>query len=78
MRRAGILIFAVFMGVFLVHSKGVAEDKPIQKGDPFPVIRLPVPTEIEYGRYLGINKDHTFTMRDIQARVVIIEVFHSG
>ncbi len=50
-------------------------DKPPQKGETFPSIQLPVPKSLVEKSYLGLSRDGSFTIPQIKARVVIIEIF---
>ena len=52
-----------------------AADKPPQKGETFPSIQLPVPKSLVEKSYLGLSRDGSFTIPQIKARVVIIEIF---
>jgi len=52
-----------------------AAGAPPQEGGTLPPIKLPVPKGIEERNYLGLVKEGTFTIPQIKAKVVIIEIF---
>jgi thiol-disulfide isomerase/thioredoxin len=52
-----------------------AADKPPQKGETLPSIQLPVPKSLVEKSYLGLSREGSFTIPQIKARVVIIEIF---
>ena len=49
---------------------------PPKKGDPFPEIGFPVPKDGEHREYLGLRETGKFTLAQIKAKVVIIEIFN--
>ena len=53
----------------------VAETHPPQAGGVLPKIVLPVPAEPLHREYLGLNATGTFTIPQIKADIVIIEIF---
>ena len=52
-----------------------AADKPPQKGETLPSIQLPAPKSPVEKSYLGLSREGFFTIPQIKARVVIIEIF---
>ena len=52
-----------------------AADKPPQKGETLPSIQLPVPKSLVEKSYLGLSREGSFTIPQIKARVVIIEIY---
>jgi hypothetical protein len=48
---------------------------PPAEGGVLPSIELDAPRSPEYRQYLGIGGDKTFTIPDIMAEVVLIEIF---
>ena len=67
---------AVFIAALLV-SVGFsrAESQPPAVGSVLPEFTLPVPQNDDYQRYLGIAGKDSFTIPEIKAEVVIIEIF---
>jgi peroxiredoxin len=72
----------IFLGsalaVVLILSVGwstFAANKPPQKGETLPSIQLPVPKSLVEKSYLGLSREGSFTIPQIKARVVIIEIF---
>lgn len=68
------LSFILLMITVSVYAFG----NPIKVGDPFPDIKLPVPQDPSYQKYLGLSGEGTFRIQDIKAEVVIIQIFNSG
>jgi hypothetical protein len=69
------LCFAIWMGAassFLAW----AENQAPAEGAPLPAITLPAPKDAEHGTYLGVTGKKDFTVADIAAEVVIIEIFN--
>jgi len=52
-----------------------AAKEPPAEGGPLPVIKLPVPKSPEEKNYLGLKGEGSFTIPQIKAKVVIIEIF---
>ena len=52
-----------------------AENKPPAEGGVLPEIVLSVPENSDYQTYLGVSGKKTFTIPEIKAEVVIIEIF---
>ena len=67
---------AVFFAALLVSvgSTG-AGSQPPAVGSVLPEFTLPVPQNDDYQRYLGIAGKDSFTIPEIKAEVVIIEIF---
>lgn len=52
-----------------------ADHQPPAEGGALPAITLPVPKDAEHRSYLGLAEKKEFTVADIAAEVVIIEIF---
>jgi hypothetical protein len=52
-----------------------AENQPPAEGGTLPAITLPVPKDTDHRSYLGLADKKHFTVSDIAAEVVIIEIF---
>lgn len=65
------------LAVCLYLSVGFAgtSSQPPAVGGKLPEINLTAPPEIELRQYLGINGKETFTIPEIKAEVVLIEIF---
>ena len=72
MRRI-ILSFTLIIFACLSHSAFAVECP--SEGDIFPEITLPVPQQASDKDYLGITGQENFTITQIKAPVVIIEIF---
>ena len=78
MRNSKFALIVGFFLLFLMQANVYASDKPIQKGEPFPEIKLPIPKNPSHQKYLGVSGEGTFRIQDIKAEVVVIQIFHSG
>ena len=63
------------LGVVLFPGFAGADTKPPAEGGIMPAIDLDVPQITEYQQYLGISGKKTFTIPEIKADVVLIEIF---
>ncbi len=72
-----ILLFCiVIITFFLTEDLNVfAEGKPPEEGGNLPLIKLPVPESEVEKAYLGLKGKGSFTIPQIEADVVIIEIF---
>jgi hypothetical protein len=63
--------------LFLSAFAGFADTafQPPAAGGTLPEIILPAPQDIALRQYLGIGGKETFTIPEIQAKVVLIEIF---
>jgi peroxiredoxin len=68
------LIGIILFSHFLLHSMEAAGEIPL-KGGVFPSIKLPIPKDVDEQRYLGISEGRNFSILQIKARVVIIEIY---
>jgi peroxiredoxin len=65
------------MAIFSCAALCLAASGPPLTGEPFPDLKLPVPAESEHLKYLGLGPkaEATFTLDQVKANVVILEVF---
>lgn len=76
MKKIKIIIFlAVFFNSFIFGSKTLLSAECPLKGDVFPDITLSTPEDIHERSYLGLNETTHFTISDIKAEIVILEIF---
>jgi len=73
MKRFLVCIVGIWMG-FGVIAAALAQDGP-RKGTPLPSITLPAPEDPAHQRYLGLSEGDSFSIPQIKAQVVIIEIF---
>ena len=69
------LCLAIWMGAASV-SYAAAENQPPAEGGPLPAFSLPAPRDADHGTYLGVSGKKDFSVADIPAEVVIIEIFN--
>jgi len=72
-----ITAFSAIIGIcfLLIHAPLFAAKEPPAEGGPLPVIKLPIPKSPEEKSYLGLEGEGSFTIPQIKANVVIIEIF---
>ncbi len=70
-------IFFLLISVLfaLIHYPVVATSKPPAKGTALPQFQLVVPDDSEAKGYLGLSGSGKFTVSEIDAPVVIIQIF---
>ena len=68
-------ILAVILCPITVVGYADAKVKPPAKGGVLPDIVLNVPENTELQQYLGVTGKKTFTIPEIKAEVVLIEIF---
>jgi len=68
-------IFVLILCLLAVVGFAVAEIKPPAEGGNLPEIVLSAPDNSELQQYLGVAGKKTFTIPEIKAEVVLIEIF---
>jgi len=73
-----ILIFFAALAICLavLTNAPVASEQPPTTGDVLESITLPVPQDQNAKNYLGVTGEGSFTISQIKAQVVIIEIFN--
>jgi hypothetical protein len=69
------LWLAIWMGAASISS-AAAENQPPAEGGALPAITLPTPKDAAHQAYLGLTGKKEFTVADIPAEVVIIEIMN--
>ena len=69
------LVFALILCLLAVVGFAVAAIKPPDEGGILPEIVLSAPENSELQQYLGVTGKKTFTIPEIKAEVVLIEIF---
>ncbi len=75
MRLILYFILVAILYSFTVVGFTGAEVKPPAEGGVLPAIVLRVPDTPEHQQYLGISEKKKFTIPEIKAEVVLIEIF---
>jgi len=66
----------LMLSLLLTFPCGVsAANQPPSEGGVLPNIELPVPEKLSYRQYLGLDQKSVFSIPEIKAEVVIIEIF---
>jgi len=68
-------VFGMVACLFLFAGFADAASQPPAVGGNLPEIILNVPVDIELRQYLGVGGKETFTIPEIKAEVVLIEIF---
>jgi hypothetical protein len=75
MKELPILLLFILVLFALVHYPVVAASKPPARGTVLPQFQLEVPENSEAKGYLGLSGSGRFTVSEINAPVVIIQLF---
>jgi len=68
---------ALMIGVWAAAAPGVAaQNQPPAEGAALPEITLPAPKDAAHQGYLGLTGKKQFTVADIPAEVVIVQIFN--
>ncbi len=76
MKKTIIFIAVLAIGLCVLHSAPLAAQKQLARGDALPAIKLPVPRSPAAKGYLGLTAGESFTVSQIKAEVLIIEIFN--
>jgi hypothetical protein len=69
--------FTLWIGVlFLTAGFSRADSRPPRVGGVLPQFSLSAPASGEHQQYLGITGKESFTIPEIRAEIVIIEIFN--
>lgn len=74
-KLTAFLVTAAVAVLFVPAGLGEVATSPPAIGGVLPPIELGVPENQQYRQYLGISGDKTFTIPEIKAEVVLIEIF---
>ena len=75
--RSFFAVYCFFAAFLLIIPNVVSQEKPeIKKGDSFPELLLDAPVESTHVSYLGIDKGKSFTLRDIKADIILLEIMN--
>ena len=69
------LLSAAMAVLFIPAGHTEVATSPPPEGGVLPPIELGIPENQQYRQYLGISGDKTFTIPEIRAEVVLIEIF---
>jgi hypothetical protein len=69
-----ILLLFILVLFAVVHSPVVAASKPPAQGTVLPQFQLEVPKDSEAKSYLGLSGSGEFTVSEINAQVVVIQI----
>jgi len=69
------LLLIFFACLALVRYQALAATNPVAKGNVLPTIYLAVPEDAAARKYLGLADSGKFTIPQVKAQVVILQVF---
>jgi hypothetical protein len=75
------MLIPVLLSLGVLLFSGVGNDlraqgsKLIKKGEAFPDVALKTPSQAKDKAYLGISGGATFTIKDLKAEVILVEIF---
>ncbi|MEJ2168630.1 MAG: hypothetical protein P8X90_24215 [Desulfobacterales bacterium] len=69
------IVYSAAAYLFLFAGFAAPASQPPAVGGRLPEINLTVPLDIELRQYLGVAGKETFTIPEIKAEAVIIEIF---
>ena len=75
MKSIPIAVAIIVISLALLHSLAFGSNLPPVKGDVLPEIKIPIPENAANRSYLSLEKGGFFKIPQINARVVIIEIF---
>lgn len=70
-----VRIFPALFCLFVLTCTAFAGIEPPPGGDLLPKIALTVPNNLDHQKYLGLSSEGLFTIPQIKARVVIVEIY---
>lgn len=73
--RILVILIEVIVFCFLLLKPAETVNKTPLKGEFFPSMKLPMPKNTDERRYLGLSGAGSFRISQIEARVVIIEIY---
>ena len=73
-KNSRIIVF-LMMILLAPLGRGLVFSGPPKEGGILPDFYLPVPGEIQYQRYLGLDDQSKFKIPEIKTDVVIIQIF---
>ena len=74
-KMKAFLLVAVMAALFTSVAFTEVATSPPAEGGVLPPIELGIPESPQYRQYLGVSGDKTFTIPEIKAEVVLIEIF---
>jgi hypothetical protein len=80
MFKRSMLFAVLWLGVILfstgwLNDLRAQEKKLIRKGDAFPTVALKYPAQAQDRAYLGISGGDHFSIKDLKAEVILVEIF---
>lgn len=75
-KKTMILLAALAICLVAFHGARVAAEEPLITGDILATIQLPVPQDPEAKNYLGLTEEGSFSLSQIKAQVIMIEIFN--
>ena len=70
-----LLTISLIVGIVITNGFVEAAESPPAVGGEMPQIILDVPESLEHQKYLQVGNKKTFTIAEIKAEIVLIEIF---
>ena len=71
-----LICFLYFFSLFIMPGNALAfGEKPLRINDVIPDIQLPIPDNDSHRKYLGLKDSGNFSLDEIKARYLIIQVY---
>lgn len=75
MRKLSIFFIVIIVSFLIFDLPATFAGEPPAEGSTLPLIKLQVPKSPDEKNYLGLTGEGTFTIPQIKAKVVIVEIF---
>ncbi len=69
-----VLVTSLFLSSWVSQVSSQTPSSPLQ-GKSLPIFKLPTPQRMEEKEYLGLSQKDSFSVSEIEAEVLIIEIF---
>ena len=73
--RSLFLTISLIVGIVITNGFVEAEDSPPAVGGEMPQIIFDIPESLEHQEYLNVGSKRTFTIAEIKADAVLIQIF---
>ena len=75
LNRSIFSVLSLIVGILVTNGFVEAEDSPPAEGGVMPQITFDIPESLEHQEYLHVGNKKKFSIADIKAEIVLIEIF---